>query len=248
MRQVVLDTETTGLEPERGHRVIEIGAVEIVDRKVTGNRLQIYVDPERDIDDAAFEVHGLDAERLAGEPKFADIAKRFVAFVSDAEVIIHNAPFDISFLDYELSLLADESPIRMADLCTVTDSLALARRKHPGQKNSLDALCRRYQVDNSARELHGALLDAEILADVYLAMTGGQLSLFGESADPLAVEPDEMIRLPADRPPVPVVLAAEAELAAHETYLRRLDECAERGALWLRLRPSRDGAADSASP
>ena len=238
MRQVVLDTETTGLEPERGHRVIEIGAVEIVDRKATGEQLQLYMDPERDIDDAAFEVHGLDAERLAGKPKFADVAERFLAFVADAEVIIHNAPFDVTFLDYELSLLGGGGAKRMEDLCTITDSLALARRKHPGQKNSLDALCRRYRVDNSARELHGALLDAEILADVYLAMTGGQLSLFAGADDPLGEGKAEVIRLGEDRPPVPVLLATSAELAAHEGYLDNLDRVAEHGAVWRRLAPA----------
>ena len=245
MRQVVLDTETTGLEPERGHRVIEIGAVEIVDRKATGEHLQLYMDPQRDIDDAAFEVHGLDAEQLAGKPKFADVAERFLAFVSDAEVIIHNAPFDVTFLDYELSLLASDAPKRMEDLCTITDSLALARRRHPGQKNSLDALCRRYRVDNSARELHGALLDAEILADVYLAMTGGQQSLFVGADDPLGEGKAEVIRLDDDRAPVPVVRATSAELAAHERYLDNLDQAAEAGAVWRRLAPAppQDAAA-----
>ena len=238
MRQVVLDTETTGLEPERGHRVIEIGAVEVVDRKTTGERLQLYMDPERDIDDAAFEIHGLDAEQLAGKPKFAEVAERFIGFVADAEVIIHNAPFDVTFLDYELSLLERDGEKRMAELCTITDSLALARRKHPGQKNSLDALCRRYRVDNSARELHGALLDAEILADVYLAMTGGQLSLFAGAEDPLGEGAAEVIRLPRDRPPVPVIAATEAELLAHERYLDNLDKVAEQGAVWRRLVPA----------
>lgn len=238
MRQVVLDTETTGLEPERGHRVIEIGAVEVVDRKTTSARLQLYMDPERDIDDAAFEVHGIDAEQLAGKPKFAEIADQFIDFVAGGEVIIHNAPFDVTFLDYELSLLERDGPKRMTELCTVTDSLALARRKHPGQKNSLDALCRRYRVDNSARELHGALLDAEILADVYLAMTGGQLSLFAGAEDPLGEGRAEIIRLPEDRPAVPVVHASEAELAAHEAYLDNLDQVAEHGAVWRRLAPA----------
>lgn len=238
MRQVVLDTETTGLEPERGHRVIEIGAVEVVDRKATGRHLQLYMNPERDIDDAAFEIHGIDAERLADKPKFADVAERFIEFVADAEVIIHNAPFDVTFLDYELSLLERGEQKRMAELCTITDSLALARRKHPGQKNSLDALCRRYRVDNSARELHGALLDAEILADVYLAMTGGQLSLFAGAEDPLGEGRAEVIRLPEDRPPVPVVHASEAEVDAHERYLDNLDKVAENGAVWRRLAPA----------
>lgn len=237
MRQVVLDTETTGLEPEQGHRVIELGAVELVDRRLTGERLQLYMNPERDIDDAAYEVHGIAAEFLADKPTFGDVARSFLNFIADAEVIIHNAPFDTSFIDYELSLLEDAATTSMQKACSaITDSLALARRKHPGQKNSLDALCRRYGVDNSARELHGALLDAEILADVYLAMTGGQSSLFGDEdgsrADTVA---EAFMRLPEDRPPIPVLQASSEELAAHEAYLDSLDESAESGALWRRL-------------
>ena len=239
MRQVVLDTETTGLEPEQGHRVIEVGAVEILDRRPTGERLQLYINPHREIDDAAFEIHGLDSEFLADKPPFADVAARFLDFVKDAEVVIHNAPFDVTFIDYELSLLEDRSDTQhLADVCQVTDSLALARRKHPGQKNSLDALCRRYDIDNSARELHGALLDAEILADVYLAMTGGQLSLFGDDDANRALDAeDELIRLPEDRPPLLVLTATAEELAAHDAYLESLDVSAENGALWRRLAP-----------
>ena len=236
MRQVVVDTETTGLEPERGHRVIEVGAVEIVDRRLTGRHLQLYMDPERDIDDAAYEVHGLGAEFLAGKPKFSEVADQLLAFVADAEVIIHNAPFDISFIDYELTLLGRAEAKQLTSLCTVTDSLALARRKHPGQKNSLDALCRRYGVDNSARELHGALLDAEILADVYLAMTGGQMSLFGDGEAEGGAGAEEVLAwLPEERPPLPVVLASAEELAAHDAYLDGLESAAEAGALWRRL-------------
>ena len=234
MRQVVLDTETTGLEPERGHRVIEVGAVEIVDRRLTGRHLQLYMNPEREIDDAAFEIHGLDANALADKPKFAEVVGEFLQFVEDAEVIIHNAPFDTSFIDYELSMLDRQDAKSMEALCTITDSLALARRKHPGQKNSLDALCRRYGVDNSARELHGALLDAEILADVYLAMTGGQMSLFGDESSRLEHADDEFLRLPEDRPPLPVLLATAEELSAHEAYLDGLDGVAKNGALWRR--------------
>ena len=235
MRQVVLDTETTGLEPEKGHRVVEVGAVEIVDRQITGARIQFYIDPEREIDDAAYDVHGLDRAVLTGKPKFREIADEFLDFVAKAELIMHNAPFDISFIDYELSLLKGERP-RLADLCTVVDSLALARRKHPGQKNGLDALCRRYQVDHSKRELHGALLDAEILADVYLAMTGGQTTLFGAS-DEAAMDvagDHEPIRLSADRPAVSVLTATPQELVAHEAYLDALDSAAENGAVWRR--------------
>ena len=237
MRQVVLDTETTGLEPEQGgHRVIELGAVEIVDRKITGGRFHEYIDPEREIDDAAFDVHGLDTELLAGKPKFAEVADAFLAFVDDAEVIMHNASFDMAFIDYELKLLGRPGATRLVDVCTVTDSLAMARRKHPGRKNGLDALCRRYDVDNSARELHGALLDAEILADVYLRMTGGQMSLFEDSDDGSAESLGEraIARLPADRPAVAVVLASSEETAVHEAYLDNLDAGAENGAVWRR--------------
>ena len=237
MRQIVLDTETTGLEPEQGgHRVIEVGAVEIIDRRLTGQRLQIYIDPEREIDDAAYEVHGLDAEFLADKPKFRDVADQFLDFVQDAEVIIHNAPFDLAFIDYELSLLDRPGRARLADSCTVTDSLALARLKHPGQKNSLDALCRRYDVDNSARELHGALLDAEILADVYLRMTGGQMSLFGDDDDALteALGAREVLRLAEDRPPVVVLPATPEELAAHEAYLDGLESSSGSASVWRR--------------
>ena len=235
MRQVVLDTETTGLEPEQGHRVIEVGAVELVDRRLTGHRLQLYIDPQRDIDDAAFEIHGLDAAFLADKPKFAEVAEQFLGFVDGADLVIHNAPFDISFIDYELSLLDGGNTPRIGDICAVTDSLALARSKHPGQKNSLDALCRRYGVDNSARELHGALLDAEILADVYLAMTGGQLSLFGDDDNGAQADDEQFARLPEDRPRILVMCANSEELSAHEAYLDGLDSAAKEGALWRRL-------------
>lgn len=247
MRQVVLDTETTGLEPEKGHRVVELGAVEIVDRRLTGRRLRHYIDPERDIDDAAYEVHGLDRAFLKGNPTFRQIAKEFLDFVRGAELVIHNAPFDVSFLDYELSLLdpalfgetrssaASSARGRLQDLCSVTDSLAVARRKHPGQRNGLDALCRRYRVDNSNRDLHGALLDAELLADVYLAMTGGQMTLFQavQSASAESNEPE--LRLPADRPAMLVRHATADELVAHEAYLDVLDRIAGEGALWRQL-------------
>ena len=228
-----MDTETTGLEPERGHRVIEVGAVEIVDRCITGEHLQLYLDPERDIDDAAFDVHGLDRAFLTGKPKFADVAQRFLDFVDGAELIMHNAPFDVSFLDYELSLLP--APRQLGDACTITDSLAMARAKHPGQKNSLDALCRRYEVDNSARERHGALLDAEILAEVYLAMTGGQTTLFGESQATSLTDQENALRLPAERRATPVLRATEAELRNHERFLDAVDAASEEGSVWRRL-------------
>jgi len=235
VRQVVLDTETTGLEPDQGHRVIELGGVEIVDRKLTGKSLHEYINPERDIEDGAFGVHGVQREFLSDKPKFAEVADALLDFVDGAEVIIHNAPFDLAFLDYELSLLGRDAVRNLTDICTVVDSLALARRKHPGQKNGLDALCRRYGVDDSARELHGALLDAEILADVYLKMTGGQTSLFGDEDALLNPTGErEIVRLPEDRPPVPVRYATADELHDHEAYLDGLDKAVPDGAVWRR--------------
>jgi len=240
MRQIVLDTETTGLEVSLGHRIIEIGGVELVDRKLTGRHFHRYVNPQREIDDGAFEVHGISSEFLADKPLFAEIAGEFLEFVQGSELIIHNAPFDVAFLDQELSLLQGR-PFRIREVCDVTDSLALARHKHPGQKNSLDALCRRYAVDNSARTLHGALLDAEILADVYLAMTGGQTMLFG--AGQSGSRDSESAAAPraeisADRPPLRVIRASEAELEAHEAMLDLLDRGSANGSLWRHTEPS----------
>ncbi|MDH5470762.1 MAG: DNA polymerase III subunit epsilon, partial [Gammaproteobacteria bacterium] len=171
MRQVVLDTETTGLEPSDGHRIIEIGCVELVDRRLTGNTYHQYIQPDRTIDPGAIEVHGITNESLVDKPRFADIAGAFLGFIRDAELVIHNAPFDVGFINNEFGLL-EQVTDTVERHCKVLDTLMLARRLHPGQRNSLDALCRRYDIDNSRRELHGALLDAEILADVYLAMTG----------------------------------------------------------------------------
>lgn len=237
MRQIVLDTETTGLEVSQGHRIIEIGGVEIVDRKLTGRHYHRYVNPGRDIDDGAYEVHGISTEFLADKPAFAEIAEEFLNFVRGAELIIHNAPFDVAFLDAELARINGRRD-RIADLCHITDSLAMARHKHPGQKNSLDALCRRYQVDNSARDLHGALLDAEILADVYLALTGGQTQLFVASQEDGGGDGGERWvgprRLPADRPPLVVIHATEAEAAAHQRMLDLVDGRASGGSLWRR--------------
>jgi DNA polymerase III subunit epsilon len=236
MRQIVLDTETTGLEVLQGHRIIEIGGVEIVDRKLTGRHFHKYVNPGRDIDEGAFQVHGISRDFLADKPVFADIVEEFLNFVRGAELVIHNAPFDVAFLEAELALLG-YGERSMADLCRVVDSLAMARHKHPGQKNSLDALCRRYLVDNSARELHGALLDAEILADVYLAMTGGQTMLFGASQGGSDATRDAERRaptLPADRPALPIIRATAEEHAAHARFLDLLDGRARGGSLWRR--------------
>ena len=176
MRQIILDTETTGLEAERGHRIIEIGCLEIVNRRTTGRSFHRYLNPERDIDEGAQAVHGISRAQLEHEPKFREIAAELIEFIAGAELVIHNAAFDVGFLDAEFKRLEGEKR-RTADLCRVLDTLALARSLHPGQRNSLDALCKRYSIDNSGRDLHGALLDAQLLADVYLAMTGGQSAL-----------------------------------------------------------------------
>ena len=231
MRQVVLDTETTGLEPDQGHRVIEIGAIEIVDRKKTGRHFHEYMKPDREVDSAAMEVHGISNTFLADKPEFSAVADAFLEFVDGAELIIHNAAFDVSFIDYEFGLLKRTGVLTAR--CQVTDSLALARHLHPGQKNSLDALCRRYEVDNSARQLHGALLDAEILADVYLLMTGGQTSLFPTDQESMGEEA-KVLRLPRTRRPSLIRRASELEIAAHEGYLDTLDEKAPEGAVWRR--------------
>jgi DNA polymerase-3 subunit epsilon len=221
MRQIVLDTETTGLDPAQGHRVIEIGALEIVNRKPTGATYHVYLNPEREIDAGAVAVHGLTSEFLADKPRFADVMREFLAFVRDAELVIHNAPFDVGFLNAELAKLK-EGPVKR--YCTVLDTLKLAKDLHPGQKNNLDALCRRYDVDNSGRSFHGALLDAELLAEVYLAMTRGQESLGIDVASPAQTEAATLVR----RGTLKVLRADETELAAHATYLAGMaKECGE---------------------
>ena len=220
MRQVVLDTETTGLEPSQGHRIIEIGCIELINRRLTGNRYHQYVQPDRDIDDAAVEIHGITSEFLADKPQFADIAEDFLGFIRGAELIIHNAPFDVGFINREFQLL-DENFGQLIDYCSVLDTLDQARKLHPGQRNNLDALCKRYGIDNSQRELHGALLDAEILADVYLAMTGGQVSLSLEGIrDVDSAIVASTARISDDRPPLPVIRANSEELTAHTHYLQ----------------------------
>lgn len=240
MRQIVLDTETTGLEPAQGHRIIEIGCVELVNRRHTGNRFHQYVNPEREIEEGAVEVHGISNEWLADKPLYRDIAGEFLDFVRGAELIIHNAPFDVAFLDAEFERLGAEWGA-IAEHCTVTDSLVRARELHPGQRNSLDALCRRYEIDNSGRDLHGALLDAELLADVYLAMTGGQTAL-GLQVGAVGAA-GGTARAPRQRRSgdVPVVRASETEIAAHEARLSDIDAASGAGCLWL----AGDGAQDS---
>lgn len=235
MRQVVLDTETTGLEPHLGHRVIEIGCVEVVNRRTTGRHFHEYLDPERDIDAGAAAVHGITRQHLAGKPRFAEVAERFIEFVDGAELVIHNAPFDVAFLDSELARWAagkGGDPLLIRSRCRVLDTLALAREMHPGQRNGLDALCKRYSIDNSHRQLHGALLDARILADVYLAMTGGQNSL----------ALDEVVRnvaalqagtVAAIEPMALRVVAADGgEQAAHEEFMKLVQKASGGKALW----------------
>ncbi|MBI2381135.1 MAG: DNA polymerase III subunit epsilon [Gammaproteobacteria bacterium] len=237
MRQIVLDTETTGLEPREGHRIIEIGCVELINRRITRRNFHVYLNPEREVDAEAVNVHGLSNDFLADKPLFADVAREFLDFIKGAELVIHNAAFDVGFINHEFALLGSEWGA-VADHCGVLDTLMLARQMHPGQKNSLDALCRRYEIDNSHRELHGALLDAEILADVYLLMTGGQvaLSLGGSEGSAGGQRQDTGIRrLKANREPLRVLRADEAELAAHEARLAAIDKASGGNCVWRKL-------------
>lgn len=247
MRQIVLDTETTGLEPAEGHRIIEVGGVEMVNRRLTGRNLHYYLQPDREIDAGAAAVHGITNDFLQDKPRFAEVAEELLDFLEGAELLVHNAAFDLGFLDHELkNWRAGTAPI--ADLCRVTDTLHLARGLHPGQRNSLDALCKRYGVDNARREHHGALLDAEILAEVYLAMTGGQVNL------PLGGPPEdaqrraggaEVSHLSVKRPPLSVVRAAADELAAHRERLEAIEAASNGGCLWLRLEEGGAGPSDA---
>lgn len=219
-RQIVLDTETTGLLPEKGHRIIEIGCLELINRRLTGSYFHRYVKPERSIERAAEEVHGLTLEFLADKPTFNEIAQELFDYIKKAELIIHNAPFDIGFLDHEFKLAKTKfHPI--VKHCSVTDTLTIARRKHPGQHNKLDALCRRYKVNNSHREWHGALLDAELLAQVYLLMTGGQTQLFETDEPEMRIAQSTVTSQPlmTERKPLRVIQATSEERAAHEAYL-----------------------------
>jgi DNA polymerase-3 subunit epsilon len=267
MRQIVLDTETTGLEAERGHRIIEIGCVELVNRRPSGRHFHRYLNPEREIDEGARAVHGITRERLQAAPKFADIAADLFAFITGSELIIHNAPFDIGFIDMELALVArvrgeaGPLPVAVRSVCVVLDTLTLARERHPGQRNNLDALCKRYGIDNSHRELHGALLDARILADVYLAMTGGQSLL---ALDEAARERGSATRSthaaatvrPAE--PLRVIEATSAERAAHAEFATLLHKASGGRCLWMQVEqeeaagcgalPAAEGAPSSTGP
>ncbi len=236
MRQIVLDTETTGLEPSQGHKIIEIGCVELVNRKLTGRHFHKYIQPDRVIDDGAIQVHGITNEFLEDKPRFSEIVNDFMVFVEGAELVIHNAPFDIGFLNWELQCLNDGRG-KMEDHCTVLDTLVLARQMFPGQKNNLDALCKRYGIDNSHRTLHGALLDSEILADVYLLMTGGQTALtLSTQQDYLnAGKESGGIRRVRKSSPLTIIRATEEELKAHESRMEAIRKDAGGEAVWDKI-------------
>ncbi|MBI3772584.1 MAG: DNA polymerase III subunit epsilon [Gammaproteobacteria bacterium] len=234
MRQIILDTETTGLDPADGHRIIEIGCVELVNRRLTGNHFHQYLQPDRKIDESAVEVHGITSEFLADKPRFTDVAREFLEFIRGAELVIHNAPFDVGFLNHEFARLGKEEWGQIQEHCQILDTLTLARQMHPGQRNSLDALCKRYSIDNSGRTLHGALLDSEILADVYLAMTGGQTALLLDaSQEPQAPNGlQTTLRRMTDRAPLPVIRPSADEIAAHEAYLDRVEKSCGGKSVW----------------
>lgn len=220
MRQIVLDTETTGIGPEHGHRVIEIGCVELLDRRLTGKHYHIYLNPQREVDEGAFRVHGISTEFLQDKPLFTSIVNEFMAFIKGAELIIHNAAFDIGFLNAELKRI--HASYVITDHCSVVDTLELARQKHPGQRNSLDALCKRYDINNSHRDLHGALLDAEILALVYLAMTGGQISLFSEDVVEKSDKIKNLIKQESLSSSTPIIYASQEEQNEHIKFIEML--------------------------
>lgn len=235
MRQIILDTETTGLEPEQGHRIIEIGCVEMINRRKTGRTFHKYLRPDREVERGALDVHGITNEFLLGQPRFHEVVDELLEFITGAELIIHNAAFDIAFLDAELKRLPQNGRC-MRDLCGVLDTLTMARLRHPGQRNSLDALCKRYSVDNSRRDLHGALLDAQILLEVYLAMTGGQaVFALGEDAATEGARAVEFKR--AQRPvgELLVIVACDEELSGHERALASIDKVSGGKTVWRQL-------------
>jgi DNA polymerase-3 subunit epsilon len=234
MRQIVLDTETTGLSTAQGHRIIEIGAIELVNRRLTGREFHRFLNPERDIDEGAERVHGISRADLETAPLFHEIADELLNFINDAELVIHNAEFDVGFLEHELRRMKHPQPA-ITDHAQVLDTLSLARELHPGQRNSLDALCKRYEVDASGRDLHGALIDADLLARVYLAMTGGQTALLLDESESGGDEREDGAAIRSSRPDLNLVVvpASEAELAAHEALLEKLREKGE--CVWDRL-------------
>ena len=234
MRQIVLDTETTGLSTGQGHRIIEIGAIELVNRRQTGREFHRFLNPERDIDEGAERVHGISRKDLETAPRFHEVADELLEFIRDAELVIHNAEFDVGFLEYELGLMKHPRPA-ITDHAQVLDTLSLARELHPGQRNSLDALCKRYEVDASNRDLHGALIDADLLARVYLAMTGGEAALFLDESEADGEERNGGVAFRASRPDLQLVVvrASAAENAAHEAMLEKLREAGD--CVWDRL-------------
>ncbi len=242
MRQVVLDTETTGIDPTAGHRIIEVGCVELENRRFTGRTYHSYINPEREIEEDAIRIHGITSEFLADKPRFAQIATEFLDFIKGAELIIHNAAFDVGFMDAEFARI-NTGLGTTKQYCTVLDTLGMARKLHPGQRNSLDALCKRYAVDNSKRTFHGALLDAEILADVYLLMTGGQiaLALSAEAQEQNGVNPQHIKRFSDNRAPLRVIYADNSELLLHQQRLVAIEK-ASSNCLWLKQDALAQGA------
>ncbi|MFZ3155107.1 DNA polymerase III subunit epsilon [Pseudomonas sp.] len=240
MRSVVLDTETTGMPVADGHRIIEIGCVELIGRRLTGRHFHVYLQPDREIDEGAIAVHGITNEALKDKPRFKEIADEFFEFIKGAQLIIHNAAFDLGFINNEFALIKQDERADISEHCSILDTLMMARERHPGQRNNLDALCKRYGVDNSGRDLHGALLDAEILADVYLTMTGGQtnLSLAGDGSEGDSngrQQPSAIRRLPAERARTRVIQASAAELAEHAARLAIIEKSAGAPPLWVQM-------------
>jgi len=234
LRQIFLDTETTGLEIREGNRIIEIGCVEMIDRKLTHNNYHQYVKPDRESEEGALKVHGITTEFLKDKPRFNEIADAFLSYIEGAELIIHNAPFDVAFLNNELSLIGGDKRV-LENSCKITDSLVLAREMHPGQRNSLDALCKRYDIINEHRQLHGALLDSEILADVYLAMTGGQKALLlgdESSNDSVGSSNQQFNKLLPEREALSIIKVNASELSAHQEYLADVEKSSGKS-LWL---------------
>ena len=230
MRQLILDTETTGISPESGHRVIEIGVVEIVDRRLTGNDYQTYLNPDRKIDPATIPIHGITDDFVSNKPKFSEVISEFIDYIEGSEVIMHNAPFDSSFINKELELLGYKD--RLEDLCEITDSLTLAREKHPGQRNSLDALINRYEVDGTSRDVHGALIDAKLLARVYLLMTGGQVGFFSnEDKDDKGIHASNETFDYSNRKIINSTPSKDQK-EAHKAYLEKLSEASNKKLKW----------------
>ncbi len=230
MRQIILDTETTGLSVEAGHRIIEIGAVEIMDRRMTGNNYQTYLNPKRSIDPGSIAVHGITNDDVADKPEFKEVMQEFLSFIQDTELLIHNAPFDTAFINHEFSLAGYEKKIE--DLCEIKDTLPIARKTHPGKRNSLDALCSRYNVDSSNRELHGALIDAKLLGQVYLLMTGGQVGFFGDDQNLNEQQINHSLDIDYSERKIMTVELTNEDLEEHQQYLEDLLMDSDQSITW----------------